>query len=72
MLIPRAEKLPFYTDSERSRQEYDAYRCSEPFYTGQGLATIPEICVTDHLDSIGLYVFKQSFCKYFSVKDWPK
>ncbi|KAB7494579.1 Laminin subunit beta-1 [Armadillidium nasatum] len=59
ILIPRAEQLPFYSGSlekESSRQEYQHYRCSEPFYTGQGLSSLPETCVEDHLDSIGLYL----------------
>lgn len=66
MLIPRAEKLPFYSGSLENddlRYEYERYRCSENFYEGQNLATIPEVCRENHLGSIGLYVYGQAFCK---------
>ncbi|XP_071527681.1 laminin subunit beta-1 isoform X2 [Panulirus ornatus] len=64
MLIPRAEKLPFYSGSSENdnlRFEYEGYRCSENFYEGQNLATVPEICKENHLDSIGFYVYGQAF-----------
>ncbi|KAG7166952.1 Laminin subunit beta-1-like, partial [Homarus americanus] len=64
MLIPRAEKLPFYSGSFENddlRYEYERYRCSESFYDGQGVATVPEVCRDNHLDSIGFYVYGQAF-----------
>ncbi|XP_069950644.1 laminin subunit beta-1 isoform X10 [Cherax quadricarinatus] len=64
MLIPRAEKLPFYSGSPEGdslRYEYERYRCSESFYEGQDLATVPEVCKDNHLDSIGFYVYGQAF-----------
>lgn len=67
MLIPKAERLPFYGGSGESddlRYEYERYRCSEGFYDGQKLENIPEICRENHLGSIGFYVYGQAFCKF--------
>nr|XP_045621460.1 laminin subunit beta-1-like isoform X3 [Procambarus clarkii] len=64
MLIPRAEKLPFYSGSLENddlRYEYERYRCSESFYEGQNLATVPEVCTDNHFGSIGFYVYGQAF-----------
>ncbi|XP_066949126.1 laminin subunit beta-1 isoform X9 [Macrobrachium rosenbergii] len=64
MLIPRAEKLPFYSGSQENdnlRYEYERYRCSEGFYDGHALATVPEVCKDNHFGSIGLYVYGQAF-----------
>ncbi|XP_042867621.1 laminin subunit beta-1-like isoform X3 [Penaeus japonicus] len=64
MLIPKAERLPFYGGSGESddlRYEYERYRCSEGFYDGQKLENIPEICRENHLGSIGFYVYGQAF-----------
>ena len=63
MLIPRTEKLPFYTgtlENDNLRQEFEYYRCRDSFYTGD-FSTLPELCQEDHLDSIGFYVYGQAF-----------
>ncbi|XP_047469022.1 laminin subunit beta-1-like isoform X2 [Penaeus chinensis] len=64
MLIPKAERLPFYSGSgelDDLRYEYERYRCSEGFYDGQRVENIPEICRDKHLGSIGFYVYGQAF-----------
>ncbi|XP_076033711.1 laminin subunit beta-1 isoform X3 [Oratosquilla oratoria] len=65
LLIPRAERLPFYSgtaENDLLRREYEQYRCSQPFYSGgQNLETIPEVCKDKHLESVGYYVFGQAF-----------
>ncbi|KAG0716686.1 Laminin subunit beta-1 [Chionoecetes opilio] len=66
VLIPRVESINFYSGSlmnENRRQEYERYRCSETFYDGQNLATVPEVCKEDHLDSIGFLVYGQAYCE---------
>lgn len=64
VLIPRVESIDFYSGSlvnENRRQEYDRYRCSETFYEGHDLATVPEVCKEKHLDSIGFLVYGQAY-----------
>ncbi|XP_050736724.1 laminin subunit beta-1-like isoform X4 [Eriocheir sinensis] len=64
VLIPRVESINFYSgslESDNRRQEYDRYRCSETFYEGQDLATVPEVCKQKHLDSIGFWVYGQAY-----------
>uniref|UniRef100_A0A6A7G3W6 Laminin subunit beta-1-like isoform X5 n=4 Tax=Hirondellea gigas TaxID=1518452 RepID=A0A6A7G3W6_9CRUS len=63
MLIPRTENLPFYTgtpENDNLRLEFEYYRCRDSFYTGD-MATVPELCSENHLDSIGFYVYGQAF-----------
>ena len=67
VLIPRVESIDFYSGSlvnENRRQEYERYRCSETFYEGQNLVTVPEVCKDDHLDSIGFLVYGQAYCEW--------
>lgn len=64
MLIPKAERLPFYSGSSELddlRYEFERYRCSEGFYDGQKVENIPEICRKNHFGSIGFYVYGQAF-----------
>lgn len=66
VLIPRVESIDFYSGSllnENRRQEYERYRCSETFYEGQNLVTVPEVCKEKHLDSIGFLVYGQAYCE---------
>lgn len=63
-LIPRIDRLPFYSGSRENdnlREEFEHYRCGETFYQGSNQEHLADICKKDHLDSIGFYVFKQAF-----------
>lgn len=66
-LIPRVDSISFYSGSlinDNRRQEYERYQCSQTFYEGQSLATVPEVCKQHHLDSIGFLVYGQAFCEW--------
>ncbi|XP_063890051.1 laminin subunit beta-1-like isoform X4 [Scylla paramamosain] len=64
VLVPRVDSISFYSGSlinDNRRQEYERYRCSETFYEGQSLASVPEVCKEHHLDSIGFLVYGQAY-----------
>lgn len=69
-LIPRAENTDIYTgtyEKDNLRYEFERNRCSEAFYEGHPLETIPEICRDNHFGSIGFYVYGQAFGKNFVI-----
>uniref|UniRef100_A0A0P4W557 Laminin subunit beta-1 n=1 Tax=Scylla olivacea TaxID=85551 RepID=A0A0P4W557_SCYOL len=64
VLVPRVDSISFYSGSlinDNRRQEYERYRCSETFYEGQSLTSVPEVCKEHHLDSIGFLVYGQAY-----------
>lgn len=69
-LIPQAEKTNIYSgnyERDNLRYEYERQRCSEPFYEGLSLETIPETCRDNHYGSIGFYVYGQAFGKAMDI-----